>query len=377
MKAKGRILMAACAAVLAASCTAGPGSGTSVWNEISRAPASWSMVGAADFAGTGMDTPRIAVDSAGTPWAAIRNWSYGGDISVHRFDGSQWILVGTGGLTGGNSSFPCLVFGPDGLPIVACIDSASTAQVYRFDGTSWSNLGASPISAGVVSDISLGIAGSRLFCSYADNTQGDRLVVQAFDPGTGTWYEFGGSPATPASVWYTHTAVDAFGNPWVSFNDTTAGNDTSVVHWDGGSWSFAGAHGLFGSSSQTMSLAFDPAGVPWLAGNVDGVPGARALKWAKGTWNTAGPSILSAGGIRDATVDFTPGGVPFLAYQDQANGNRATLKSWSGTTWLTTGTEGFTAGTVSEMDMTLDAEGRVYIIYQDQATNGADVEVYQ
>jgi hypothetical protein len=372
--------MATLALAILGSCTVGPTADRSIWESVG-VTFSWGPVGLPDFGATGINTPMIAFDSSNTPYVAYRDWSAGPGLTVHRYDGTQWVQVGVGSVSGADIDNPNIVLGPDGLPIVAYKNQATgDAEVKRFDGFSWGYLGPpGSISTGDADYVRLAIYKDKLFCAYADASQGGRLTVRGFNTTAGTWFDQGGTAGfSPAGVWNVDLAVDHQGNPWAAFNDTNGGgNYPSVERWNGGGWDYQ-QFAMGTMTFQTHSLAVDPAGVMWFAGHDDSIGGARALKYLNGTWATVGAPGFSAGGVWDAALAFGPGGVPYLAYRDGAFADRATMVTYTGSAWVTVGVAGFTAGTAMQLSLAVDSQGRAFMVYQDALNgNGATALAYR
>ena len=130
---------ACCLAVLGPlllwSCSVGPGTGGSLWTT-TAVTSTWSVVGVPDFGSTGIDSPAIALNPVDTPYVAYRDWSLS-RLSVHMFDGTAWVNVGTpSSASGGNGvGYTGLVIGPDGNPIVSYkIQGSGLAEVRRTAG---------------------------------------------------------------------------------------------------------------------------------------------------------------------------------------------------------------------------------------------------
>ncbi|OZI08996.1 hypothetical protein BWI93_06230 [Siphonobacter sp. BAB-5385] len=81
-----------------------------------------------------------------------------------------------------------------------------------------------------------------------------------------------------------------------------------------------------------------------------------------------GPPGFSAGDARFTSLKIAPDGTPFLAYQDVANGYRATVQRFDGTAWQVVGTPGFSTAEASYTSLAIAPDGTPYIAYRDQST---------
>ena len=384
MNAPMRYALMACSLLLVLSCTAGPGSGVSVWNSAAGPAPSWAYVGDRNLSASGSMWPVIAFSASGTPYVGCRDWGAGGDLTVHRFDGTAWQTVGWPSHAAVSGVFigdpPQMVIGPDGNPIVAYENSTNYAEVKRFDGTQWVPLpGTSAIvSDGIVNSVALAIAGSTVYCAYQDDAHSNRLTVRVYDAPSQKWSDLGvGFSVNPVDI--VHISVDRTGRVWVVFEDIDGYNALSLYMWNG-SWSYI-PHFRGTSTSATSSIGVDAAGVAWWAGQDNSIYRARVLKYAGGSWATVGSPGFSTGEVRSASLGFGPGGVPWLAYEDNSLGWAVTVKKFTGTDWVGAGPDGFTpqglSGYEGSMALAVDPEGNPWVAFEDPDNGGISVMAYK
>jgi hypothetical protein len=386
MKAVTRLAITACAAALSLSCSAGPGpgSGASFWDKSGTLSGTWTYVGVRNLSASSSSWPVIAFSASGTAYVACRDWAQGGDLTVHRFDGTSWQTVGApsniavSGLGIGDP--PQIVVGPDGNPIVAYENSVNQAEVKRFDGTQWvpTGAGAAIVSAGTVNSVSLAVSGNRVYCAYRDQASGSKLTVLEADAATLSWAPLGLGFTTNA-VDDVHVSADKDGRVWVVFADMDGFNALSTEMWNG-SWNYI-PHFRGTSTSVTSAIAVDQAGVAWWAGQDDSIQRAKALKFAGGSWVVAGPPGFSSDQVRSASLGFGPGGVPWFAYEDNALGYAVTVKRFTGTEWTSAGPDGVTPGGLSgnsaSASLAVDSEGRPWVAFEDPDNGGISVMAFR
>ena len=99
---------------------------------------SWNIVGTSAF--DNRDTyPSIAVDSSDTPYVAYNDGSHGKGATVVKFDGTNWVTVGTAEFSAGEIKAPSLALDSSDVPYVTFQDVGAGDKVVllKFDGTDW------------------------------------------------------------------------------------------------------------------------------------------------------------------------------------------------------------------------------------------------
>jgi hypothetical protein len=88
------------------------------------------------------------------------------------------------------------------------------------------------------------------------------------------------------------------------------------------------------------------------------------------------PSMAVTGGEISAgrTMPAAPGTI-YVAYEDFANGARASVMKYDGGSWVYAGHPGFSADTVGFTQIAVDAGGTPYVVYEDAAYNGGAATV--
>jgi hypothetical protein len=142
-----------------------------------------------------------------------------------------------------------------------------------------------------------------------------------------------------------------------------------------GAWVTVGSAGFSAGQADTIRLALDNDGTPYVAyrdvsdmGNYQ----ARVMKYVGGAWVTVG----SEGFTTDSLLANHPGavslalasdGTPYLAYRDAGNSGKATVRRYDGSAWVTVGSAGFTTGEADNLSLALDGNGSPYLAYRDGA----------
>jgi hypothetical protein len=83
------------------------------------------------------------VDPIGTPYVAYRDANNLYKLTVMRFNGTSWEVVGTPGFSDGQSYYMSLTLDSGDIPYVAYTDAANSWRltVQKFNGSSWEVVG--------------------------------------------------------------------------------------------------------------------------------------------------------------------------------------------------------------------------------------------
>ena len=287
----------------------------------------WVNVGTAGFSTGQAERTSLAFSPSGEPHVAFRDIGNGSKATVMKFDGTDWVNVGTAGFSAGQAEYTSLAFSPSGEPHVAYRDDAiangSKASVMKFDGTNWVNVGTAGFSASIAIFTSLAFSTSgEPHVAYTDYVNGDKATVKKFD-GT-NWVDVGSPGFSISLAHHLSLAFSPGGEPHVAFQDYGNPFKATVMKFDGTSWVNVGTAGFSAGTAQYTSLAFSPAGEPHVAYN------EVTVKKFDGTgWVNVGTALFSAGVAEYTSLAFSPTGEPYVAYQDHVNGSKATVMKFS------------------------------------------------
>lgn len=182
----------------------------------------WVTVGVKDFTGRSAYVPYMAMDTAtSTPYVISQddNGHFYKAI-VSRFDGTNWVNVGSINFSNGRIFNPKILITSTGVPYVTYADENLNSQaiVKKFDGTNWVDVGGGSISGTFNTDyntISLG-KNDTIYAAYKDNQVSYKAVIKKF---TGTSWKQLGNNVGIGSVKYLSLTNSNSGLPYIAYED--------------------------------------------------------------------------------------------------------------------------------------------------------------
>ena len=194
---------------------------------------SWQPVGNPSFAvlSSAISNTDIEMTSNDLPVVGF-NESSGGTarLSVMQFDGSDWNYVGSSQISNGSASYIDVEIDSNDQIYVACKDDWTTIVRY-FDGSSWQILGqAFPANENLYyHDLEISPGGEVYLGYQIDTSSSDYMNVKRFV--NNNWQLVGTPDFTGATATYTQLELDTYGNIYVAFQDSGAGDSTSVMFY--------------------------------------------------------------------------------------------------------------------------------------------------
>jgi hypothetical protein len=332
----------------------------------------WQIVGTLGFS-TGAANYLSLVINSGTLYLAYTDGSNGNKATVKKFDGNSWVTIGTEGFSRGSATNTLLTFNSN-TPYISYIDGSNgnKATVKKFDGSSWVTVGIEGFSTTTTTNLSLVFNGSIPYVAYIDYAyNGGRVTVKRFDGSS--WVTVGTEGFSVGRA--NNLSIGFISNiPYVAFNDSNDRGYAKVMRFSGTSWvlvgtpdSVAGANNyvLFAFNSGTFYAAYsDPANNSKLT----------VKRFDGNYWQTVGSLGFTAGQVNYTSLGFN-GNVPYISYADASNGNKAFVRKFDGSSWVSVGlsSSGLTPGPPS-----LAFSGSTpYIAYSDRSNGGkATVKKY-
>lgn len=193
----------------------------------------WVMVGNEGFS-SGYDLS-LVFSPDGTPYISFRTKGLSNRATVMKFDGTDWVLVGNQGFSAGSAFHMSMAFNSIGEPYVAYQDGGNSYKttVMKFNGTAWENTGSAGFSAGIIGSTSIAFNNNdEPYVAYRDEANANKATVMRFD-GT-DWVEVGGAGFTAGEAWDAQLAFDSTGRLYIAFQDATQSSKLTVMKYGGG-----------------------------------------------------------------------------------------------------------------------------------------------
>jgi len=263
----------------------------------------WVNIGIAGFSAGQASWVSLAFSSSGQPYVAYTDYGNSIKATVMTFNGSNWVTVGNAGFTPADAECESLTFSPSGQLYVAFADGSTTpylkTTVMKFNGSAWVYVGNPGFSDGTTWSESLAFSPSgEPHVSYIDWSDSSKVSVMKYN---GTNWVYVGMRGFSKSGGYIHSEGLAFnpsnGQPYVAYEDTSSSYKASVMTFSGTGWVYVGNAGFSAGFTQTVSLAFNSSGQPYVAFG-DGFMGqATAMKYDTtcNTWPV--PTIAGSGDL--------------------------------------------------------------------------------
>lgn len=172
-----------------------------------------------------------------TPYVAFSDNTQATKVTVMKYDGTSWVQVGTSFLSQpmGTSLYIKMAFDRNYVPYVTHINPAPSGlkpSVHRFDGTDWTLVGAAGMGApGQYEFTSIAFDTSNTpHVAISDQTNNMKVSVLKYD-GT-NWVNVGVPNFSDSTAAFPWLAFDSKSDPYVAFYDAAHGQKTTVLKYD-------------------------------------------------------------------------------------------------------------------------------------------------
>ncbi|EKQ53620.1 MULTISPECIES: Ig-like domain-containing protein [unclassified Clostridium] len=302
----------------------------------------WVTVGSAGVSAFGLSSASIAIDSKGAIYVAcVEQYSnISTPLVVMKYtDSTGWEsvdnTVGNAEASQGNAEYASIAIGADDIPYIAYSDDYITsnpggATVRKYDGSNWVLVGSAGFSTGQAFYTSIAIDGSGtpyVACQDYGNSDNGATVMKYTDS-TG-WKAVGTEDFSQGYASYTSIAIDASGTPYIVYSDGDNyygnGNDAAVVmKFDGSSWVAVGNAGASGDRANDLSIAIGANGKPYFEyTDSESIP--YVMKYNGTDWVKVGNAPVSVNSVSDTSMIIGSDGNPYITYIDYGNNQKATV----------------------------------------------------
>jgi PKD repeat protein len=192
----------------------------------------WNYVGSPGISGQNVSKfGGLKVSPSGQLYVAY-GWATG---SVKKFDGTNWVFVGNEGFIGEQPSGMSMAFSPAGTLYVAIYGDSTTTQqtrfkisVYKFDGTSWSLVGKHGFARGWISQTALAISPEgEPYVTFMDVDNDEYTSVMKFNGVR--WVYVGNKAFSQGSTGLSSIAFNPAGLPYVAYDEENTFPGFSVM----------------------------------------------------------------------------------------------------------------------------------------------------
>ncbi len=335
----------------------------------------WDTVGTTGFSAQYAYYNSIAMDTAGVPYVVFASGgtlhsSFGPAVAM-KFNGTSWVTVGSPRFSGLAAEHCTIAIDKNtNIPYVAydaydtIVNTYGPANVMKFDGTDWVQVGSPNFSAGEAWTISIAIDNSGTpYVVYMDSVNGYKATVMKYN---GTSWVSVGSPGFSAG-WAENTAIaiDSSGTPYVVFENHLQFHGATVMKFDGTSWVTVGGSYMSDSTADWPSIAIDHSSTPYVSYFDYGHGGAATVKKFDGTsWVGVGSPGFTTGSATFTSIVIDNTGAPYVAFCDQSHGLATSVVKFDGTTWNFIGTA-ISRANVWYTSMALNKNGIPYVTFAD------------
>jgi len=170
-------------------------------------------------------------------------------------------------------------------------------------------------------------------------------------------------------------ALDQHGSPWVAFKDSNVPlSKATVMKFENYGWRVIGNRGFSDGQADFLSLIIDSQDTPYVAyQDLPNGGGVNVKKWLNGRWQVVGSENLANGQVGFTSFARDPQDILYLAYQDIRNGGKATVRKFTGDNWKVVGINPLSKGLANFISLALDKQGIPYVAYTDWDTQKVTV----
>jgi type IX secretion system substrate protein len=134
------------------------------------------------------------------------------------------------------------------------------------------------------------------------------------------------------------------------------------------SWTPVGSLGFSGAEADYESIAIDRTGVPYVAyEDIANGNKATVMKFNGSSWVSVGIEGFSGDLANFTDIAINNSGTPYVVFQDGAATQKITVMSFDGVSWVNVGAPGFSAGLVGPTFIAFDTFSTPYVAFEDDS----------
>lgn len=324
--------------------------------------AQWSNLGSAGFTSGGVQYLQLDVRT-GVPYVAFKDGGLGERATVMKYSGGSWSLVGTAGFSEGVARDQSIYVKGDRVYVAYSDDAHSDKPtVMYYTGSSWAVIG-TPGFSYQASYLSLAMDDEELYLAFSGFVGGGyKTCVERYNSVTMMWDPIGSPGFSAGDAWYQKLVIED-GKLYVSYMDLANGNKMTVMTFNGTNWEPVGSEGFTPGAADWSSLAVDGT-TPYVAYR-DGANGNKVsvMKFDGSSWVNVGSAGFSEGEVYSASITIFEG-KPIVTYSDLGIDTKTVVKQFDGTNWVNLGMANISEGNASTQTIA-QHEGVFYVAYRD------------
>lgn len=308
----------------------------------------------------GMD-PYVCVDKTNIPYVVFFDQQYGGGCTVKKFINNSWVNVGLN-LNVDYVYNTTMDFDTANVPYVVYRDGTTAkATVKRFDGTNWLTVGSAQFTPSGASFTSIKIGPDNVpYVAFRDVSQNYSASVMKFNGVDWVYVGTPGfSPQAPASgALRTSLAIDKIGTLYVAFVDLSNNWRASVMKYNGTNWVFVGNPNISGGGADATTLVVDSQNRPIIS-YIDG--NAQVKRFNGTSWVSIGAPGFTSCDRSFLTIDKHDR--LYLAYTFN---ERESAMKFNGNSWVQAGNAAFSPSVVVfNPTAAVDTSGNLFVAFTD------------
>lgn len=230
----------------------------------------WVNVGSPGFSAGGAFFVSLALSNSGVPYVAYRDHGNLTRATVMKFNGANWENVGSPGFSDGQVKDVSLKLNASGVPYVAFKDYATgdpnegEITVMKFNGSNWETVGMPRFSDDEADYCTLTFSNTdEPYVAFTDKANQFKATVMKFNGSN--WETVGSAGFSPDRAFRFSLTFSSLGIPYLAYMDRDNEDKATVVKFNGTEWETVGSHGFSEGRAFHSSLLLNSSDEPYLA----------------------------------------------------------------------------------------------------------------